>query len=219
MTAPAQRVDSNAEPRAAMIDLAYALDTPDGGRVSPDHRAALAAALESRLPWLADVPGAGIHHLRLVPGGGGQSLLSRRTRLVLRLPRERLAQARALQGTSLMVDNCELKLGPLQARELLPWGTLYAYLVLMVAEAGPDEAAFMRAVDDELRAHGVSCRTVCGRRQALQAGTLSGYSLMLDGLSGPDSLRVLDQGLGSHRRLGCGLFVPHKSAAAVGTPH
>ena len=30
--------------------------------------------------------------------------------------------------------------------------------------------------------------------------------------------RVLDAGLGRHRRQGCGLFVRHKSAAAVGTP-
>jgi len=27
---------------------------------------------------------------------------------------------------------------------------------------------------------------------------------------------VLEHGLGAHRRLGCGMFVPHKSAAAVG---
>jgi hypothetical protein len=44
---------------------------------------------------------------------------------------------------------------------------------------------------------------------------VTGYSLMLDGLSPADSLRVLEAGLGRHRRLGCGLFVPHKSAAAV----
>jgi hypothetical protein len=41
---------------------------------------------------------------------------------------------------------------------------------------------------------------------------------MLDGLSRSAALRVLEAGLGRHRRLGCGLFVPHRSAAAVGTP-
>jgi hypothetical protein len=39
---------------------------------------------------------------------------------------------------------------------------------------------------------------------------------MLDGLSREGALRMLDCGLGGHRRLGCGVFVPHKSAAAVG---
>ncbi len=38
---------------------------------------------------------------------------------------------------------------------------------------------------------------------------------MLDGLSAGDSLRVQQHGLGAHRRLGCGVFVPHRSAAAV----
>jgi hypothetical protein len=41
---------------------------------------------------------------------------------------------------------------------------------------------------------------------------------MLDGLNAAHSLRVLEAGLGPHRRLGCGLFVPHKSSVAVGTP-
>jgi hypothetical protein len=45
-----------------------------------------------------------------------------------------------------------------------------------------------------------------------------GFSLMLDALSPDHSLRMLEAGLGRHRRLGCGLFVPHRSAAAVGTP-
>jgi hypothetical protein len=39
---------------------------------------------------------------------------------------------------------------------------------------------------------------------------------MLHGLATAASLRVLEAGVGRHRRLGCGLFVPHKSAAAVG---
>ncbi|MCE3273209.1 MAG: Cas6 Crispr, partial [Ramlibacter sp.] len=36
------------------------------------------------------------------------------------------------------------------------------------------------------------------------------------GLTRAESLRVLRRGIGPQRLLGCGLFVPHKSAAAVG---
>ena len=57
-----------------------------------------------------------------------------------------------------------------------------------------------------------------GRVLAIETERLHGYSLMLDGLSAEGALRLLDAGLGPHRRLGCGLFVPHKSAAAVGAP-
>jgi hypothetical protein len=41
---------------------------------------------------------------------------------------------------------------------------------------------------------------------------------MLDGLSPEHALTMLEAGVGGHRRLGCGLFDGHKSAAAVGAP-
>jgi CRISPR-associated protein Cas6 len=87
-----------------------------------------------------------------------------------------------------------------------------------VASAAADEAGFMHEVEAELQQLGVPCRPICGRQQTLEAGTLQGFSLMLDGLSAAAALQLLQRGLGLHRRLGCGLFVPHRSAAAVGTP-
>ncbi len=59
---------------------------------------------------------------------------------------------------------------------------------------------------------------MCGKRQQRDsgAGAVVGFSLMLHGLSAADSLTVQRVGIGPHRALGCGLFVPHKSAAAVG---
>ena len=88
-----------------------------------------------------------------------------------------------------------------------------------VGVAVTDEAAFMRTMEAELAALGISCRTVCGKHQ--QRGSapaiLDGFSLMLHELSAADSLTAQRVGLGPHRSLGCGLFVPHKSAAAVGT--
>ncbi|MDH4050984.1 MAG: hypothetical protein OEU93_05350, partial [Rubrivivax sp.] len=87
------------------------------------------------------------------------------------------------------------------------------------ARAGDDELAFLAAVDAELDRLGATCRPVCGRRQTLrgEAGPLTGFSLMLDGLTPAHALRILEAGLGAHGRLGCGLFVPHRSAAAVGS--
>jgi hypothetical protein len=38
---------------------------------------------------------------------------------------------------------------------------------------------------------------------------------MLHALSPEQSLRLQQHGLGPQRLLGCGIFVPHKSAAAV----
>ncbi len=198
-----------------MIDLAFALQ--DATSVPRQHRRALAAALAQALPWLPTLPGAGVHRLNVSAGGGAQALLSGRTRLTLRLPRERAAAAAALQGQALDLGPVRLRLGAPQLRELLPHGTLYAHLV--AAETGADEADFLAAVQAELDALGLACRAICGRHQALDEDGLHGFSLMLDGLSAAGARQLLDSGLGAHRLLGCGLFVPHRSAAAVGTPH
>lgn len=200
-------------PPARLVDLAF----PLAGRVLPrDYRAALAAALLERLPWLDQAPGAGLHRLHGVSQVGTQVLLSGRARLLLRLPRERAGDASAaLAGATLEVAGEALRLGAAVTRELLPHCTLYAHFV---AAPEGDEAGFMTMIDAELRALGVACRPVCGRRQSLQCGDglLQGFSLMLDGLKPADALRVLESGVGLQRSLGCGLFVPHRSAAAVG---
>ena len=196
-----------------LIDLAFPLAARTLLR---DHRALLSAALAERLPWWGEVPGTGLHRINLVAGDTPQALLSGRARLVLRVPRDRVLEtASALAGEPLDVGGEALHLGPPTARELLPHRTLYAHFV---AAEDADELAFLAGIDAELQALGVRCRAICGRRQELRVGPgrQTGFSLMLDGLSPQDSLRVLAAGLGPRRGLGCGLFIPHKSAAAVG---
>jgi CRISPR-associated protein Cas6 len=204
-------------PQADMLDLAFALQ---GNELPRTHRAGLAAALQRVLPWLDEGSGAAVHRLNVAAGGGPLALLSGRTRLTLRLPRTRLADAAAaLSGTALEVAGQTLRVGAAQPRELLPFGTLFAHFVAAEGEAASgDELAFLGAMQRELAALGVSARVICGRHQTLEDGTLGGYGLMLDGLGREDSRRVLERGLGRHRLWGCGVFVPHKSAAAVGQP-
>jgi len=199
-----------------MVDVVFPVI---GTQLTRDHRLALATALEAALPWLAEHPGPALHRINTVPGTGPVALLSQRARLILRMPRQRFDAAQALAGTQLDVGGHRLRLGDPHLRELLPHGTLYADFV---AAPGSDqdsgEAAFLDAVDAELTQRHVACKRVCGRRQAIEtdAGTLTGYSLMLFGLGIGDSLRILEAGVGDQHRLGCGLFVPHRSAAAVG---
>jgi CRISPR-associated protein Cas6 len=200
--------------RARMVDVAFALHAPEGAASLPqEHRHTLAAALDAALPWWAGEPDAGVHRMNLA--GGAQALLSQRTRLTLRVPRVRASDALSLQGSELRLGAARLRVGRGQVRELLPWGTLYAHLVAAEQE---DEAGFLGRLQAALAVLQVGCRLVCGRHQVVEGGQLHGYSLMLDGLSGAAALQMLDTGLGAHRRLGCGLFVPHKSAAAVGAP-
>jgi CRISPR-associated protein Cas6 len=196
----------------AVVDLVFPLQ----GRVLPrDHRWALARSLTEALPALADDPRAAVHPVKLVHGADEPALLSARSRLVLRVPRASADAARALEGRALDVAGCEIRLGAPQVRELLPHATLYAHFV----DAGEfDELGFLAAMGDELARLEVRCQRICGREQRLRGPqrTLHGYSLMLHGLREAAALRVLERGLGAHRLLGCGVFVPHRSAAAVG---
>lgn len=196
---------------ASMVDVVYPLV---GDGLPRDHRQALADALDRLLPWLAGHPEAGVHRINVVAGVGGAALLSQRSRLTLRVRREHVDELAALEGARLDVAGHALHLGSPALRELVPHGTLYAHLV---TTSDDDELAFQAAIDRELDALGVRGRQICGRRQVVchDGAGLTGFSLMIDGLSTADSIRLLEAGLGRHRRLGCGVFVPHKSAAAL----
>ena len=198
---------------STMVDVAFALS---GQRLPREHRRALAEALTVRLPWLADEPIAGVHRINIAAGAGEMALLSRRSRLTLRVQRARAQVLAALAGARLdLGDGFLVVAGPPSLRELQPHGTLYAHAV--VAD-DIDEVAFLATVGAELAALGVVARAICGRLQSVGDGdqVRPGYSLMLDQLTPEAALRVLERGIGPRRLWGCGLFVGHKSAAAVG---
>lgn len=164
----------------------------------------------------------------VLSSAGALALLSGRSQLRLRVPRHRVAELQGLNGAQLNLGGHLIALhGPPTVRELLPHVTLYAHQVVADSD---DELAFLATVDADLARQGVRCRRLCGRLQrlhepgppvagghdpGLNQNALPAYSLMLDGLSPADSLRMLEQGTGAHRLWGCGVFVPHKSAAAV----
>jgi CRISPR-associated protein Cas6 len=200
-----------AESRASMVDVVYPLI---GARLPRDYRQALADELERVLPGLATWPGLGVHSVNVAPGHDSAVLLSQRARLALRVRRDQAAALAPLEGATLHVGDHEVRLGHAVQRELLPHGTLYSHLV---TTSDDEELDFVATVDRELEDLGVRGRAICGRRHVLACDglALTGFSLMLDGLSPSNSIQVLEAGVGHHRRLGCGVFVPHKSAAAL----
>jgi hypothetical protein len=63
-------------------------------------------------------------------------------------------------------------------------------------------------------------KMLCGRihRFTTPGGPMLTRSLLIAELNPKDSAAVQYDGLGPDRLLGCGLFLPHKSIAAVHTP-
>ena len=61
-------------------------------------------------------------------------------------------------------------------------------------------------------------RDRCGKMTLLTtpSGMLRTRSLMLSDLSTGESVRLQQQGLGPHGKMGCGIFIPHKGIESVG---
>jgi len=195
-----------------MVDVAFSLR---GDTIPADHGWQLFRLLAERLDWLAAEPGAGVHPIRGARAVAGEIHLGARARLMLRLPRPRVQQAFELEGSRFDLGD-GIEVGGARLRSLLPHGTLYSQFV---TTGTSDEVRFQSEIDAELQAAGIACKVICGRARSAHAGDadIVGFSLMLHELSPEQSLCVQATGLGAARKLGCGLFVPHKSAAAVGS--
>lgn len=193
------------------VDAVFPLE---GLALRRDHAQSLQLALRERLSWLGEDFRTGIHPVKVVHGSEDSALLPRRARLLIRVVKDRYDDLTDLAGAEINVDGHLVHLGTPHVRELEPHATMYAY---RVAAQSDDELPFMAAVNAELADLAIGGERVCGKRHTmvLSGAVLHTFSLMLHQLSPEQSLRLQQHGLGPHRLLGCGIFVPHKSAAAV----
>jgi CRISPR-associated protein Cas6 len=190
-----------------------------------DHAQALAEALLEHAAWLATDAGAGVHPISIQEAANGWMRpegpdelihLSRRTKLILRAPQQRLADSEELIGKPLEVDGNPFEIQKIETRQLQPSETLFSRYNI-VAE-GQDEDDFLQAVFDALKAMGISPRKMLpgkGRRLRGPDGVLHTSSLMVAELRPEESITLQQRGIGEHQHLGCGLFIPHKGIREV----
>lgn len=210
-----------------VIDMLFSLK----GRTLPvDHAEPLAQAVLAVVPWLSEETGGGIHHIYVAGSQNGWQrpeadtdqplMLSRRTKLGIRVPRHRADELRAaLEQRDLDIAGHALHLETGKERLLSRETTLFSRAVCASASDSACESDFLAWAAAALGALDIRVRkALCGKavRLKTQAGVLSARSLMLADLSFEESVRLQQRGLGSHRTLGCGLFIPHKGIDAVG---
>ncbi len=226
--------DDATEPNGAddVVDVLFALQC----RALPvDHAYALSRALLEAVPWLATAEAA-IHTIHVAGSQNGwerpshsvdeELLLSRRTKLSIRVPEERVADLKhALEGHTYRIGDSKLSVGTGKPRRLSKETTLFARYVSAPADldpAGLDEDAFLRWAAETLKAQlDVRVRkALCGKQTDLSTpdGPIATRSLLLADLKPEESLRLQQQGLGPHRLMGCGIFIPHKGIDAVHKP-
>lgn len=193
-------------------DVAFDLSS---GELPADHGYELFQELARHLPWLRETPGVGVLPVHGAPTGRNNHLvINKRVKLVLRLPVDRVAEAAALVGQTLRTSADDFTVGGLKEKLLTPYATLYSPFVVLDAA---EEVAFLAAAAAELERLGVKAGMICGkpRKMRLPEGEACGFSLMLHDLDLPQSLMVMEQGMGQYREYGCGNFVPHKSIKEV----
>ena len=220
-----QEEDQNTEPQVAdgVVDLVFDMACRE---LPVDHAYDLSQALSRAVPWIEEDERIGIHSVFLAgsqngwerpdPDSGQHLLLSRRTKLVLRTPRERVEQLQqVLHGTELNVGGRSLTPGKSKIRPLSGEATLIARQVVSNSE---DEEQFLAWAAGELQRMDIRIRkALCGKSLTLATaeGRIQTRSLMLADLNPADSIKLQQRGLGPLRKLGCGLFIPHKGIKAV----
>ncbi len=192
-----------------MVDVAYDLATAN---LPPGYEWPLYVEVSRRMPWIADSLHAGIHPVRGSILADGSLLVARRTKLVVRMPRDRVCAASVLEGTELDLEGARLKVGPGTFRKLRSAATLYSPRVAMDE---PEEAPFRERVDGALEELGIRRPFICGRRVVVTFDDRPhpAFGVAVHGLDEEQSLLLQGAGLGLGRAVGCGLFVPHKVIA------
>ncbi len=207
-----------------IMDFVFAIDC----KCLPcEHMFALYQALQKALPWLESEQEAGIHPIYGAESGNGWQRpeddpdalmpLSRRQKLTLRMPKTREADLRALVGQTLDIAGQPLTVGKMNRPRLLSdMPTIFARFV--VSEGTQDEARFLEQAAAQLQALDIRVRKMlAGRERQIRTpdGIIHTRSLMIADLTQEESVRLQEHGLGSHRHLGCGLFLPQKGIKPV----
>jgi len=201
-------IDANLE-TSDMIDIVFDLD---GTSVPENYPYILWNELLRCLPWLKDEKSAGVHPLR-GSVSGENLLLSKRTKLILRIPAERVVQAGDLTGQQLDIAGNTLVVGKSKQRQLQSATTLHAYIV----ESNLNEVDFLAEMKQQLQAMNISCNLICDKHRKISEDkqTIRGFGLVLHDLKLPASLKIQSVGLGGSRHFGCGIFVPFKAISGL----
>lgn len=205
-----------------VVDVHYKIDCK---QIPTCHAWDLSQALYTALSWIRDEPEFGIHQIHGAASGNGWERpadgelihLSKRTRMSLRVPKNRIDDVKELVGKTLDISGHKLVVGNMTTKQIEPFTTLFSRYI--VASENTSEDDFLRWVVDDLSERKIQARKLlCGIGHEFEANgeKIVTRSLMIADLDIPTSIALQEVGIGPHRHLGCGLFQPHKGIKAVG---
>ncbi len=201
-----------------VVDLLFQIDCPT---LPVDHAWDLSEEIQKRLPWFAHEPEAGLHLIHGAESGNGWERpqgvddilhLSRRVKLILRIPKHRIEASKLLCGEILSIGGHRLAVGEPKTRRLSMTHFLYSRYI--ATDEHRDEDQFMAWAVEQLQSMGLKFRKVLTGKDfqfASPKGELHARSLMVADLPYDDAVELQERGIGPHRQMGFGIFIPQKS--------
>ncbi len=203
-----------------VVDLSFSISCTT---IPIDNAYALSAAITEILPWFSSEPDVGLH---IMYGGASINgwqrpdmdekdetiLLSKRSKLRLRLPKHRIEDAEQLCGKVLDLAGHRMEVGKFKSMLLVNTDTLLSRHIVSAVEE--DEEAFTERMFRELQEMGLGLtKILSGRDHALAGpdGPINTKSLLVSGMTVQDSVALQAKGIGPGRSMGFGLFIASKS--------
>ena len=208
-----------------VIDLSFTIKCKT---LPIDHAWSLSREIIKYLPWMDNHIVAGVHQIHVAESNNGwlrpddiNALLypSRRTKMNIRLPAEKLQEVENLTGIVLNIDGHSLEIGKAQKKLFTNAGVIFSRYVL--SNENEDENDFLQRTANEIKNktnHSVK-KMLCGKSHTIKTPekTLKTRHLMIADLDNNTSIKIQQLGLGNKKELGCGLFLPHKGIKSLNT--
>ncbi|SMN16609.1 FIG01199507: hypothetical protein [uncultured Candidatus Thioglobus sp.] len=188
-----------------------------------DHAYLLSQALLKHLPWLAKV-NAGVFDISVADGNGweqdhesGFYYPSKRSKLNIRIPKERFGDIATLAGKILDLGEYQIEVvKALEPKLMSDMQIVFAKHITCDENASEEE--FLQTSFTQLQALGIVPKKMMAglkRKISTPNGIIHTCSLMVADLRKTESVTLQEQGIGAHRLLGCGLFLPQKGIDSV----
>ncbi len=188
-----------------------------------DHAYFLSQALLKHLPWLKEVK-AGVFDISVADGNGweqdhesGFYYPSKRSKLNIRIPKEKLDEVEILIGKTLNLG--EYQIDVIKALEPKLMSDMQIVFAKHIAcDENTSEGDFLQTSFAQFQALGIQPKKMMAglkRKISTPDGIIHTRSLMVADLRKAESVKLQEAGIGKHRLLGCGLFLPQKGIESV----
>ena len=194
------------------IELAF----PVIGQSLPiDHGYQLYSALKYRLMQLKDWNDISIKTIsgKLDRNTRNQLHLTDRSKLLIRLPSEKVPFVYSFSGKSLTIGKHKIRLGIPEMNFLQPKSKLRSHIVVIRGYEEPN--GFLEAAKRQIKALNISTdiKLICKKdgtpkpKTIRVKQTLVGFGIEANNLNETDSIVLQEKGLGGKHKMGCGVFV------------